>query len=174
MPAGDDVSVVSQFSLRWRTEDEVVSGAGETTCGNTRCPFHITQHVEELHPALTTLELPFSYVEDDESKFALVKVVLCSKCVKKLMYKRNKEKQEQAERAEPPSGGDTVKQEPTEVGLVEGLEAKEPGGSAERRGRRSRRERRRLSPTIRERRPRNSRSRSPNLRREGDSSRRSP
>ncbi|KAH9856637.1 folate-sensitive fragile site protein Fra10Ac1-domain-containing protein [Lenzites betulinus] len=82
------------FALRWRTEEEVLSGAGETTCGNTRCPLHkwFPEEGEEIRPAFSTLELPFSYLEHGESKFALVKVVLCTKCVKKLMYKRNKEK----------------------------------------------------------------------------------
>jgi protein FRA10AC1 len=42
---------------------------------------------------LVTLELPFSYVEHGEDKFALVKVVLCGKCCKKLMWKRTKEKE---------------------------------------------------------------------------------
>ncbi|KAI0330239.1 hypothetical protein GY45DRAFT_1434839 [Cubamyces sp. BRFM 1775] len=89
------------FALRWRTEEEVLSGAGETTCGNTRCPLHkeFPEQGDVIRPALTTLELPFSYLEHGESKFALVKVVLCPKCVKKLMYKRNKEK-EAAERRE--------------------------------------------------------------------------
>ncbi|KAK7690462.1 hypothetical protein QCA50_005560 [Cerrena zonata] len=81
------------FSLRWRTEDEVLSGAGETTCGNTRCSFHDSNNVEEARPSLKTLELPFSYQENGEGKFALVKVVLCNKCFKKLMWKRNKEKE---------------------------------------------------------------------------------
>ncbi|KAI0701905.1 folate-sensitive fragile site protein Fra10Ac1-domain-containing protein [Cerioporus squamosus] len=84
------------FALRWRTESEVLSGAGETTCGNTRCPLHneFPEDGADVRPALTTLELPFSYEEHGESKFALVKVVLCSKCCKKLMWKRNKEKKE--------------------------------------------------------------------------------
>ncbi|KAJ8469830.1 hypothetical protein ONZ51_g8727 [Trametes cubensis] len=84
------------FALRWRTEEEVISGAGETTCGNTRCPLHkeFLEQGDDVRPALTTLELPFSYLEHGESKFALVKVVLCPKCVRKLMYKRNKEKEE--------------------------------------------------------------------------------
>ena len=42
---------------------------------------------------LTTLELPFAYLEHGESKSALVKVVLCGRCVKKLMWKRTKEKE---------------------------------------------------------------------------------
>ena len=44
---------------------------------------------------MKTLELPFAYVEKGENKMALVKVVLCDKCCKKLMWKRNKEKEKQ-------------------------------------------------------------------------------
>lgn len=89
--------VLNQFALRWRTEAEVLSGAGETTCGNTRC--------ERYHSGgssasqLTTLELPFAYEEHGENKSALVKIVLCSKCVKKLMWKRTKEKEKEVQGA---------------------------------------------------------------------------
>jgi len=145
------------FSLRWRTEDEVISGAGETTCGNSRCPFHDTHHVEQYHPSLTTLELPFSYVEDGESKFALVKVVLCPRCVKKLMYKRKKEKEEQGE-----SLRNEVKEEPQEVKLEEEGRSQVPRADEE--GSRTRderrRERRHRSPADAEGRRRSSRSRS--------------
>ncbi|KAI9061059.1 hypothetical protein FKP32DRAFT_972236 [Trametes sanguinea] len=63
------------FALRWRTEEEVLSGAGETTCGNTRCPLHkeVLEEDVDIRPALTTLEVPFSYLEHGESKFALEK-----------------------------------------------------------------------------------------------------
>ncbi|KAF8223855.1 hypothetical protein L208DRAFT_1314852 [Tricholoma matsutake] len=82
------------FALRWRTEDEVLSGNGETTCGNTRCEFHdIPERLAHLKPSLTTLELPFAYVEQGENKSALVKVVLCPRCLRKLMWKRSKEKE---------------------------------------------------------------------------------
>ncbi|CAG8749995.1 2424_t:CDS:2, partial [Acaulospora colombiana] len=89
------------FALRWRTEDEVVSGVGETTCGNTRCRHHDpskfqdrpTSHESNKGKSLHTLELPFGYVEQGEAKAALVKVVLCDKCVKKIMWKRGKEKE---------------------------------------------------------------------------------
>ncbi|KAF7792254.1 hypothetical protein EIP86_003290 [Pleurotus ostreatoroseus] len=82
------------FALRWRTEEEVVSGAGESTCGNTRCALHSPRNIDPQDPraSLKTLELPFSYLEEGENKLALVKVVLCDKCCQKLMYKRNKEK----------------------------------------------------------------------------------
>jgi protein FRA10AC1 len=39
-----------------------------------------------------TLELPFAYEEHGKRKEALVKVVLCSKCVRKVMWKRKHEK----------------------------------------------------------------------------------
>ena len=86
-----------QFALRWRTEGEVLSGAGETTCGNSRCRHHAPpDHEPDSTPStsLKTLELPFAYEEHGEMKSALVKVVLCDKCCKKLMWKRNKEKEE--------------------------------------------------------------------------------
>jgi len=72
----------------------VLSGAGETTCGNTRCEHHHhhTKNKKKKNVPLTTLELPFGYVEHGTSKSALVKVVLCGRCLKKLMWKRNKEK----------------------------------------------------------------------------------
>jgi protein FRA10AC1 len=84
-----------QFALRWRTETEVLAGEGETTCGNTRCGHHhhIPERLAHTVPPLTTLELPFAYVEHGENKAALVKVVLCPKCLDKLMWKRRKDKE---------------------------------------------------------------------------------
>lgn len=67
----------------------MLSGAGETTCGNTRCE----HHRRESQVPLTTLELPFAYVEHGEEKSALVKVVLCDRCVRKLMWKKNKDRE---------------------------------------------------------------------------------
>ncbi|KAG7451354.1 uncharacterized protein BT62DRAFT_883428 [Guyanagaster necrorhizus] len=78
------------FALRWRTEEEVLSGAGETTCGNTRCVHHSASGDDR--PSLTTLELPFTYQEHGETKSALVKAVLCKKCLDKIMWKRRKER----------------------------------------------------------------------------------
>ncbi|KAF8071759.1 folate-sensitive fragile site protein Fra10Ac1-domain-containing protein [Lyophyllum atratum] len=84
------------LALRWRTDNEVLSGAGETTCGNTRCEHHhpLPDHLPQRSsaPTLTTLELPFTYVERGENKSALVKVVLCPRCFDKLMWKRRKER----------------------------------------------------------------------------------
>ncbi|KAK0205045.1 folate-sensitive fragile site protein Fra10Ac1-domain-containing protein [Desarmillaria ectypa] len=80
------------FALRWRTEEEVLSGAGETTCGNTRCVHHDPDSDYKL--SLTTLELPFTYSEHGETKSALVKAILCKKCLDKMMWKRRKERSE--------------------------------------------------------------------------------
>jgi len=82
-----------QFALRWRTEEEVLSGTGESSCGNTRCKHH---NVNSFVPSLSTLELPFAYEEQGETKSALVKTVLCNRCVKKLMWKRQKEKKQRS------------------------------------------------------------------------------
>ncbi|KAK0194060.1 folate-sensitive fragile site protein Fra10Ac1-domain-containing protein [Armillaria mellea] len=86
------------FALRWRTEEEVLSGAGETTCGNTRCVHHNPS--DNYKTSLTTLELPFTYSEHGETKSALVKAVLCKKCLDKMMWKRRKERSEKAGNSE--------------------------------------------------------------------------
>ncbi|RXW25500.1 hypothetical protein EST38_g303 [Candolleomyces aberdarensis] len=96
------------FSLRWRTEQEVLDGTGETSCANSRCEFH---RDPSPAPALTTLELPFAYTEQNEPKSALVKVVLCSGCVKKLMWKRRKEKKKELESASEKALGRALEKE---------------------------------------------------------------
>lgn len=70
----------------------MLSGSGETTCGNTRCHRHSPEPDDNSYH-LNTVELPFAYLEKGESKNALVKVVLCDRCIKKLMYKRMKDKE---------------------------------------------------------------------------------
>ncbi|KAJ3829702.1 folate-sensitive fragile site protein Fra10Ac1-domain-containing protein [Lentinula raphanica] len=81
------------FALRWRTEDEVLDGTGESTCGNARCKHYNRGRAKDHNkPPLSTLELPFAYSEHGENKSALVKVVLCAKCVDKLMWKRRQGK----------------------------------------------------------------------------------
>ncbi|KAH7102805.1 folate-sensitive fragile site protein Fra10Ac1-domain-containing protein [Auriculariales sp. MPI-PUGE-AT-0066] len=84
------------LALRWRTEDEVLSGAGQDTCGNTRCKRHSAEAGSRKRPELKTLELPFAYTERDEQFSALVKVVLCESCCRKLMWKRNHDKAQAA------------------------------------------------------------------------------
>lgn len=87
--------------MRWRTEEEVLAGTGEETCGNTRCADHhsrssrtLGDDEDERPPRLSTIELPFMYEERGVRKEALVKVVLCHPCLQKLMYKREKRTRE--------------------------------------------------------------------------------
>jgi protein FRA10AC1 len=86
-----------QFALRWRTEAEVLSGAGERACANTRCALHAPLPGDERVPGLATLELPFAYAERGTQKRALVKVVLCAKCVRKIMWKRARDRADAGE-----------------------------------------------------------------------------
>ena len=90
----------TQFALRWRTEEEVIEGAGENACANVRCRYALPiaatsskrKHKKHRSTSLNTLELPFGYVEEGKQKSALVKVILCNKCVKKIMWKREEDK----------------------------------------------------------------------------------
>jgi protein FRA10AC1 len=156
--------VPAQFALRWRTEAEVLSGAGENTCGNTRCKHHENQDAA-VH--LNTLELPFAYEEHGKHKSALVKVVLCPRCLKKLMWKRNQEKaagqpatslDESVERGDGEGVEDMRRLRPSKERLDDKRESMtaEPGPSTRRRTSRSRsprhrndkhRSRRRRSPS---------------------------
>ncbi|KAM0746389.1 hypothetical protein T439DRAFT_329835, partial [Meredithblackwellia eburnea MCA 4105] len=100
------------IALRWRTEDEVLQGIAHLTCASMRCEFHLPppgldeepdpESTEPLVPTrLTEYETNFSYVEEGEKKSALVKVVLCKDCGKKLLYGREKKKRnERRERGE--------------------------------------------------------------------------
>jgi protein FRA10AC1 len=51
--------------MRWRTEQEVVNGKGQFTCGNKICP---------ENGGLRTWEVNFAYREHEEKKNALVKL----------------------------------------------------------------------------------------------------
>ncbi|KAH7341535.1 folate-sensitive fragile site protein Fra10Ac1-domain-containing protein [Rhizoctonia solani] len=116
-----------QFALRWRTESEVISGLGQFTCGNTRCAYHQADDDRPVpQPKLVTLELPFGYAEGGEAKSALVKVVLCERCKKKLMWKREKGR-EAEEREEEDSG--TVEKD-----IAEKKKDKDKAGQEEDRG----------------------------------------
>lgn len=79
----------AKFGLRWRTENEVISGKGQHSCASTACEFF-----DETK--LTTFELPFVYKEEGEDKNELVKVKLCPSCQPKLMYKKNKKAEEKS------------------------------------------------------------------------------
>ncbi|GAA5992725.1 hypothetical protein JCM10908_006899 [Rhodotorula pacifica] len=102
-------------ALRWRTEDEVLSGIGHLTCGSLRCQFHepsssILDSLANPDPdpdsetplvetRLEELEMPFGYMEEGVKKTALVKVVLCRECGKKLRYGKEKAKEEREKRS---------------------------------------------------------------------------
>lgn len=73
-----------KIGLRWRTEKEVVSGKGQFICGNKHC---------DEKNGLASFEVNFSYFEAGENKQALVKLVACERCAKKLHYRRNREKE---------------------------------------------------------------------------------
>ncbi|KAI3739945.1 hypothetical protein L2E82_30359 [Cichorium intybus] len=75
-----------KIGLRWRTEKEVTSGKGQFVCGNKHCS-------EE--EGLSSYEVNFAYFEAGENKQALVKLVTCERCAKKLLYKKLKEKEKE-------------------------------------------------------------------------------
>ena len=70
-----DLSIPGKIGLRWRSREEVISGRGESSCGNKRCKYK-NDSVDEL----VTLEVPFSYKERGERKKELVKLKLCVNC----------------------------------------------------------------------------------------------
>ncbi|KAI7755915.1 hypothetical protein M8C21_007180, partial [Ambrosia artemisiifolia] len=63
-----------KVGLRWRTEKEVISGKGQF--------------------------VNFAYFEAGENKQALVKLVACESCAKKLLYRKLKEKENEEKRRE--------------------------------------------------------------------------
>lgn len=84
-------------ALRWRSEDDVVDGIGQFTCANTRCEHHKALQSSSVH--LTSYEVNFAYqersVEPGDAlvdKNALVKIVLCHRCSRKLAYKSDRER----------------------------------------------------------------------------------
>ncbi|GAA5900599.1 hypothetical protein JCM6882_000918 [Rhodosporidiobolus microsporus] len=140
-----------QIALRWRTESEVLSAIGQLTCGNLRCAHHepspsVLARLENSSPPphdqlegeaepplvdarLEETEMQFGYVEEGEKKSALVKVVLCRECGKRLRYGREKAREER-ERAK----------EGVVVRRGEGRAGEEEREREERRGERRRRE----------------------------------
>ncbi len=65
------------IALRWRIENEVVTGKGQFQCGNKKC---------DCNEQLTSWEVNFAYVEAGVKKNALVKIRLCPKCSDKLNF----------------------------------------------------------------------------------------
>jgi len=75
-----------KLALRWRTEDEVLSGKGHFFCGSLSC-----SRREELR----SWEVPFAYVEHGEHRKVMVKMKLCFKCSKKLLACNEKDVEEE-------------------------------------------------------------------------------
>ena len=69
---------IIRIGMRWRTEPEVMSGKGETICGNKIC---------KKDKELGTWELNFRYKESEEVKNTLVKVKCCKACSEQLNFK---------------------------------------------------------------------------------------
>lgn len=114
------------IALRWRSEEDVVEGVGQFTCANMRCQDHHCPTTvttlegggvgpETKAPKLTPYEVNFAYTEKEKGQVvqrnALVKVVLCRRCARKLNYKRDQERrrEESKSRREPDGvkGNDT-------------------------------------------------------------------
>ncbi|CEP02852.1 Folate-sensitive fragile site protein Fra10Ac1 [Plasmodiophora brassicae] len=76
------------IGLRWRTEAEVKEGIGQFSCGARKC---------SERRGLRSTEVPFEYVEQGDTKLALVKVRLCPPCSDKLTYRSRKRKRSQAD-----------------------------------------------------------------------------
>ncbi|KAK9873078.1 hypothetical protein WA026_020809 [Henosepilachna vigintioctopunctata] len=75
----------NKVALRWRTKTEVISGKGQFFCAEKKCS---NSNNSQVH--LRTWEVNFCYVENKETKNALVKVKLCSQCSVKLNYHSKK------------------------------------------------------------------------------------
>lgn len=92
----------NKIAMRWRTEQEVVNGKGQFSCGNKTC-----REAEGLR----TWEVNFAYKEQEEKKNALVKLRLCPECTYKLNYhhkkrevtRNKKNKRHTCEEESPPS-----------------------------------------------------------------------
>lgn len=88
----------------------MLAGIAQLTCASMRCKYHEPPETEEdpdpesteplVPTTLTEFEVPFSYSEDGEQKSALVKVVLCRGCGKKLLHGREEGKKKERERGE--------------------------------------------------------------------------
>lgn len=72
-----------QFGLRWRTEDEIINGKGQSICAGRKCT-DITD--------LKSFEMPFQYQENGVTKCELVKIRVCKACAKKISFRDLKRK----------------------------------------------------------------------------------
>lgn len=80
---------LGKVALRWRSQVEVVKGTGQFTCSELRCK------IKEKN-SLSSWEVPFGYVEDNQHKHVLVKVVLCVSCSEKLNYRKKRDAEKES------------------------------------------------------------------------------
>ncbi|CRG93379.1 conserved protein, unknown function [Plasmodium gallinaceum] len=71
----------SKIGLRWRTEEEIISGKGHIICSSKKCN----------NTDLKTYEFLFEYIEGGEKKETKVNVRACMDCAYKLHYRKIKE-----------------------------------------------------------------------------------
>lgn len=67
----------NKIAMRWRVENEVISGKGQFVCGNKKC---------NEDKELKSWEVNFAYMEQQVKKNCLVKLRLCPQCSAKLNY----------------------------------------------------------------------------------------
>jgi Folate-sensitive fragile site protein Fra10Ac1 len=70
-----------KIGMRWRTQQEVVTGKGQFVCGAKGC---------EEREHLASFEVNFAYEEGGEARQALVKLRVCPQHALQLSYRKDK------------------------------------------------------------------------------------
>ncbi|XP_064549098.1 protein FRA10AC1 [Drosophila montana] len=81
----------NKIALRWRTEEEVVTGLGQFQCGSRHCG---------EREGLRSWEVNFKYIEKSVPQNALVKVRLCPEHTEQLNYRTKKREHKRQRRRE--------------------------------------------------------------------------
>ncbi|EDW13483.1 protein FRA10AC1 homolog [Drosophila mojavensis] len=112
----------NKIALRWRTEEEVVTGIGQFQCGSRHCG---------EREGLRSWEVNFKYIEGGAPQNALVKLRLCPVHTEQLNYRtKKKEHKRQRRRAKEERNNDRKQKrrklnQDSEKDLVEGEELEE-------------------------------------------------
>ena len=89
----------------------------QLTCGSLSCKYHTPvyeapEDEDDERPLvprdIAPYQLNFGYMEQGKQKHALVKVMLCDKCKKKLTWKKDREKEKAALAAEANASAETA------------------------------------------------------------------
>ncbi|XP_063221615.1 protein FRA10AC1 homolog isoform X6 [Bacillus rossius redtenbacheri] len=110
----------NKVGMRWRTQQEVVVGKGQFSCGEKRC---------SERDGLRSWEVNFGYVEHGTKKNALVKVRLCAACSERLNHRQQRREVTRRAAKEPRA---SVEEGPPSQGGSDSREAEggEGGGDA--------------------------------------------